>query len=63
MDFLCNDPVSVEGIKRNDENFIICGCFVYKHSQFEIVLEWSFGKTDFDRGLLVLLIQLTVVLY
>ena len=58
--FLCNDPVLVASIKRNDENIMICGFFVYNQPKFEIVLESKFEKTDFDQNSLVVLIQLTV---
>ncbi len=48
MIFLCNDSVSVASIKRNDENIMICGFFVYNQSKFGIVLKSKFEKTDFD---------------
>ena len=63
MNFLCNDSVSVSSIKRNDENIIICGFFVYNQSKFQIELKSKLEKTDFDRNFRVVLIQLTVVLY
>ena len=63
MNFLCNDSVSVASIKRNNENIMICGFFVYNQSKFGIVLKSKFDKTDFDQNSLVVLIQLTVVLY
>ena len=61
--FLCNDPVSVASIKRNNENIMICGFFIYKQSKFEIILKSKFEKIDFDWISVGSLIQLTVVLY
>ena len=46
--FLCNDPVLVASIKRNDENIMICGFFVYNQSKFGIKLKSKFEKIDFD---------------
>ena len=46
--FLCNDPALVASIKRNDENIMICGFFVYNQSKFGIKLKSKFKKIDFD---------------
>ena len=48
MNFLCNDSVSVASIKRNNENIMICGFFVYNQSKFGIMLKSKFEKIDFD---------------
>ena len=60
MIFSCSDSVSVSSMKRNNENLMMLGCFVYithnSQSAWNLLLKILIS----DRNLRVLLIQLTV---